>query len=178
MKLEGLIRKRLLESRDLSDKLVRYDGSPAIFFGDAPDDDQKEWSSKEAMPRISFNYDTLADKERKSAGSLYVSIYCRNEAKGGAAFPEDIVPLVIRLLKDVVFDPDDFSVFYCTWNRTEPFSVKDTKNTDAAYSNNSVIGCVRHPGVPSAVRHGPRSGHGIEQLYRGGSPGGSGAPSP
>lgn len=131
----------MMESRTLSDKLVKYDGSPAIFFGDAPDDDQKEWSSKEAMPRISFNYDTLADKERKSAGSLYVSIYCRNEAKGGAAFPEDIVPLVIRLLKDVVFDPDDFSVFYCTWNRTEPFSVKETKDTDAAYSNNSVIGC-------------------------------------
>lgn len=141
MKLEGLIRKRLLESRSLSDKLVKYNGSPAIFFGDAPDDNQKEWSSKAAMPRISFNYDTLADKERKSAGSLYVSIYCKNDTKGSAVFPEDIVPLVIRLLKDVIFNPDDFSIFYCTWNRTESYSLKETKNTNAAYSNNSVIGC-------------------------------------
>lgn len=141
MKLEGLIRKRILGSQDLSDKLVKYNGSPAVFFGDAPDDNQAGWENRTTMPRISFNYDTLADKERKSAGSLYVSIYCRNDTQGNMVFPEDIAPLVIKLLKDVIFNPDDFSVFYCTWNRTESYSVKETKNTNSAYSNNSVIGC-------------------------------------
>lgn len=141
MKLEELIRKRLLENQNLSDKLAKYNDSPAVFFGDAPDDNQKGWAGRETMPRISFSYDTLADKERKSAGSLYVSIYCRNDTKGSVVFPEDIVPLVVKLLKDVIFNPDDFSVFYCTWNRTDPYSVKETKNTNSAYSNNSVIGC-------------------------------------
>ncbi len=141
MKLEGLIRKRILGNQDLSDKLVKYNGSPAVFFGDAPDDNQAGWENRTTMPRISFNYDTLADKERKSAGSLYVSIYCRNDTQGNMVFPEDIAPLVIKLLKDVIFNPDDFSVFYCTWNRTESYSVKETKNTNSAYNNNSVIGC-------------------------------------
>lgn len=141
VKLEGLIRKRLLGSQGLTDRLARYNGSPAIFFGDAPDDNQKGWSSRETMPRISFSYDTLADKERKSAGSLYVGIYCRNGMDGDAVFPEEIAPLVIRLLKDVIFSPDDFSVFCCTWNRTDSYSVKERTDSDSAYRNNSVIGC-------------------------------------
>lgn len=141
MKLEELIRKRLMGSMSLCDKLARYNGSPAVFFGDATDDTQKGWINRATMPRISFIYDTLADKERKSAGSLYVSIYCRNDAKAPAVSPEDIAPMVIKLLKDVIFNPEDFSVFYCAWNRTDSYSVKEIKNTNAAYNNNQVIGC-------------------------------------
>ncbi len=121
--------------------LAEYCGTPAVFFGDAPDDNQDGWPHGQSMPRISFTYDTLADKERKSAGSLYVSIYCVNNASGRTAFPEDIAPLVIKLLKDVIFSPDDFGVFYCAWNRTEQFSLKETKSTSAAYTNNLVVGC-------------------------------------
>lgn len=139
MKLEGLIRKRLLGSEELGSKLAKYGCSPAIFFGDAPDDNQPGWDRKSTMPRISFRYDTLADKERKSAGSLYVSIHCKNDTKGNAVYPEEIVPLVIRLLKDVIFSPDDFCMFYCAWNRTDSYSF--TKGADSNYSNNAVIGC-------------------------------------
>lgn len=136
-----MIRKRLLGNRELTERLAKFCDAPAVFFGDAPDDNQNGWLNGLSMPRISFNYDTLADKERKSAGSLYVSIYCENSETAGAVFPEDIVPIVIRLLKDVIFNPDDFGVFYCAWNRTDSYSVNETKNTSAAYTNNLVIGC-------------------------------------
>lgn len=121
--------------------LAEYCGNAAVFFGDAPDDNQAGWPHGQSMPRVSFTYDTLADKERKSAGSLYVSIYCANNTSGQTALPEDIAPLVIKLLKDVIFSPDDFGVFYCAWNRTEQFSLKETKSTSAAYTNNLVVGC-------------------------------------
>ena len=56
-------------------------------------------------------------------------------------FPEDVVPLVVKLLKDVIFSPDDFGAFCCSWNRTDSYSIKETKSTNAAYSNNLVVGC-------------------------------------
>lgn len=139
MRLEELIRKRLAGNRELATLLAKYSSVPAIFFGDAPDDNQKEWTDGRTMPRISFNYDTLADKERKSAGTLYVSIYCKNSMEGGAVFPEDIVPIVVKLLKDVIFNPDDFGIFYCSWKSTDSFSIKETKGT--AHTNNLVVGC-------------------------------------
>lgn len=98
--MEELIRKRLAESKELTELLTEYADGPAIFFGDAPDDNQRGWKGRKTMPRITFTYDTMADKERKSAGSLYVSIYCKNSGEG-AAFPEDIVPSVTKLLRDV-----------------------------------------------------------------------------
>lgn len=141
MKLEGLIQKRLLGNRELTGLLTEYCGSPAIFFGDAPDNNQGNWRNGLTMPRISFNYDTLADKERKSAGSLYVSIYCENSKAGGFVSPENIAPIVTKLLKDVIFSPDDFGIFYCSWNRTDPYTVREKEGSGAAYTNNYVIGC-------------------------------------
>lgn len=140
IRLEELIRKRLAESKELTELLTEYADGPAIFFGDAPDDNQRGWKGRKTMPRITFTYDTMADKERKSAGSLYVSIYCKNSGEG-AAFPEDIVPSVTKLLRDVFFAPDDFGIFCCSWKSTDSFSVNEKPGSNVAYTNNQVVGC-------------------------------------
>ena len=56
MRPEELIRKKLLACKELEKKLTRYAGGPAIFFGEAPDDNQAGWSNRSTMPRISLVY--------------------------------------------------------------------------------------------------------------------------
>ena len=87
MTLEELLRKWFLGSENISKKLARFGDNPAIFYQTAPADNQVGW--REQYPRIVYTVDMQADQERKSAGTLQVSLLCDEVGTP----PEEIEPV-------------------------------------------------------------------------------------
>ena len=78
MKLEELIQKRFTEREGLTKFLAKFGDYPAIFSPEAPKDNQ-DWGTDVHYPRLVYNYDMQADEERKSAGTLSVSLLCQDK---------------------------------------------------------------------------------------------------
>lgn len=125
MNLEELIYKRLSETKNLTKCLTRYAGQPAIFTPEAPGDRESGWGRATQYPRAVFNFDMQADGERKSAGTLSVTLICRNDSE---AVPELIEPAVKKALKDVLLKDDNGTLYAFAWARTEGFSMTEEKN--------------------------------------------------
>lgn len=125
MNLEELIYKRLSEAKNLTKCLTRYAGQPAIFTPEAPGDRESGWGRATQYPRAVFNFDMQADGERKSAGTLSVTLICRNDSE---AVPELIEPAVKKALKDVLLKDDNGTLYAFAWARTEGFSMTEEKN--------------------------------------------------
>lgn len=125
MTLEDLIYKRLSEAESLTKYLTRYTGQPAIFTPEAPGDRETGWGRATQYPRAVFNFDMQADGERKSAGTLSVTLICRNDSE---AVPELIEPAVKKALKDVLLKDDNGTLYAFAWARTEGFSMTEEKN--------------------------------------------------
>lgn len=125
MTLEDLIYKRLSEAESLTKYLTRYSGQPAIFTPEAPGDREAGWGRATQYPRAVFNFDMQADGERKSAGTLSVTLICRNDSE---AVPELIEPAVKKALKDVLLKDDNGTLYAFAWARTEGFSMTEEKN--------------------------------------------------
>ena len=125
MNLEELIYKRLSEAKNLTKYLTRYAGQPAIFTPEAPGDRESGWGRATQYPRAVFNFDMQADGERKSAGTLSVTLICRNDSE---AVPELIEPAVKKALKDVLLKDDNGTLYAFAWARTEGFSMTEEKN--------------------------------------------------
>lgn len=131
MKLEELVYQRFAGSRELAGRLASYMGLPAVFSPEAPEDGQEGWRGMRQYPRIEYGISMQTDGERKSAGTLSVSLLCRNTADEA---PEEIEPLVRACLKDVLLMPDGGTPYCFTWARTDGFTMED-KNLGL------VIGC-------------------------------------
>lgn len=125
MTLEDLIYKRLSEAESLTKYLTLYAGQPAIFTPEAPGDREAGWGRATQYPRAVFNFDMQADGERKSAGTLSVTLICRNDSE---AVPELIEPAVKKALKDVLLKDDNGTMYAFAWARTEGFSMTEEKN--------------------------------------------------
>lgn len=125
MTIEDLIYKRLSEAESLTKYLARYAGQPAIFTPEAPGDREAGWGRATQYPRAVFNFDMQADGERKSAGTLSVTLICRNDSE---AVPELIEPAVKKALKDVLLKDDNGTLYAFAWARTEGFSMTEEKN--------------------------------------------------
>lgn len=125
MNLEELIYKRLSEAKNLTKYLTLYAGQPAIFTPEAPGDRESGWGRATQYPRAVFNFDMQADGERKSAGTLSVTLICRNDSE---AVPELIEPAVKKALKDVLLKDDNGTLYAFAWARTEGFSMTEEKN--------------------------------------------------
>lgn len=125
MNLEELIYKRLSEAKNLTKYLTRYAWQPAIFTPEAPGDRESGWGRATQYPRAVFNFDMQADGERKSAGTLSVTLICRNDSE---AVPELIEPAVKKALKDVLLKDDNGTLYAFAWARTEGFSMTEEKN--------------------------------------------------
>lgn len=124
MILEELIHKRFVSSESLIKQLAQYDGVPAVFSTEAPDSKQDGWGGNTQYPRVVYNFDLQANEERKSAGTLSVSLYCQNTEE---MIPEVIEPEVRQCLKDILLYTDDGKLYAFAWNRTDAFELKDKK---------------------------------------------------
>lgn len=126
--MEELIQKRFTEREGLTKFLVKFGDYPAIFSPEAPKDNQN-WGTDVHYPRLVYNYDMQADEERKSAGTLSVSLLCQNteDATEEDITPEMLEPLVRDCLKDVLLHSEDGKLYAFAWNRTDAFELAESK---------------------------------------------------
>lgn len=133
MNLSELIYKRFTASKGLTKYLTTFDGNPAVFSPEAPENNQEGWGDKTQYPKVVYNYDMQANEERNSVGTLAVSLLCQNTAE---VVPEAIEPEVRKCLRDVILTPEGGTPYCFAWARTDSFTVED--KTENPYMT---IGC-------------------------------------
>lgn len=126
MNLEELIYKRFSESEELTKHLAVFSGCPAVFSPEAPADNQAGWEGRTQYPKIVYNLDMQANEERKSAGTLSVSLLCQNTEE---VIPEKIEPEIRDCLRDILIKPDSGMLYAFAWSRTDAFTLQE-KNLD------------------------------------------------
>lgn len=122
MKLEELIRERFIRSESLAKQLASFNGLPAVFSPEPPDDGHIGWQGNPQYPKVIYNFDLQANEERHSAGTLSVSLLCQNTME---VMPEAIEPIVRDCLRDVILKPEGGSPYCFAWARTEAFTIDE-----------------------------------------------------
>lgn len=125
MTLEELIYRRFAGSEGLIKNLATFDGLPAVFSPEPPDESQEGWGGNTQYPMVTYNFDLQANGERHSAGTLSVSLLCQNTC---GVVPEAIEPLVKGCLRDVILKPDGGTPYCFAWARTDAFTIEDKKS--------------------------------------------------
>lgn len=133
MNLSELIYKRFSESEGLTKHLTTFEGNPAVFSPEPPENNQNGWGGNTQYPKIVYNYDMQANEERNSVGTLAVSLLCQNTED---VIPEAIEPEVRKCLRDVILTPENGTPCCFAWARTDGFTEDD--KTDNPYMT---IGC-------------------------------------
>jgi len=124
MKLEELIYKRFSGSEDLAKRLAAFSGEPAVFSPEPPGENQEGWEGNTQYPMVVYNFDLQANEERRSAGTLSVSLLCQNTAE---VMPEEIEPIIKDCLRDVILKPEGGTPYCFAWARTDAFSIDEKK---------------------------------------------------
>lgn len=122
--LEELIYKRFCSSEKLVNSLASFGGKPAVFSPEPPDEGQEGWRGEVQYPKLIYHFDLQANEERNSAGTLSVSLLCRNVAD---IVPEKIEPLVRECLRDVILKPENGIPYCFAWARTDAFTIDEKK---------------------------------------------------
>ena len=126
MRLEELIYKRFTSSEDLVKHLARFNGVPAVFSPEPPDERQEGWRGSTQYPQVIYYFDLQANEERHSAGTLSVSLLCQNTTE---ITPEAMEPLVRGCLRDVILKPAEGTPYCFAWARTEAFTIEEKKES-------------------------------------------------
>ncbi|MCX4298536.1 MAG: hypothetical protein OSJ73_16130 [Lachnospiraceae bacterium] len=124
MILEELIYKRFICSKNLIENLASFGGGPAIFSTEPPEESQEGWGENTQYPQIVYNFDLLANEERHSAGTLFVSLLCQNTTE---VMPEQIEPFIKDCLRDVILKPEGGTPYCFAWARTDAFTIDEKK---------------------------------------------------
>lgn len=124
MKLEELIYKRFVSSENLVKCLATFSETPAVFSPEPPGESQDGWNGNTQYPMVVYNFDLQANEERRSAGTLSVSLLCQNTAE---VMPEEIEPIIKSCLRDVILKPEGGTPYCFAWARTDAFSIDEKK---------------------------------------------------
>ncbi len=126
MVLEELIYKRFVGSESLVEHLARFNGLPAIFSPDTPEDNQDGWGGQTQYPKVVYYFDLQANEERHSAGTLSVSLLCQNTME---IMPENLEPFIKDCLRDVILQPTGGNPYCFAWARTDAFTIEEKKES-------------------------------------------------
>lgn len=118
--IEDLIYSTILEIPEIKSNIVKYSGSPAVFYQQIPNDMDKGWKSSSMFPRISYNVNWSYNPERKTDGSMDIDIYCTNENN---VSPEDLSISVVNGLTEL-FLTDESGTYCLVWDRSDSFEVE------------------------------------------------------
>ena len=124
MLLEELIHKRFTSTTELTKRLAKFDGVPAVYSPEAPNQNQEGWGGKTQYPMVVYNFELQANEERHSAGTLSVSLLCQNTDD---VMPETMETIIKDCLRDVILKPKSGTPYCFAWARTDAFTVNDKK---------------------------------------------------
>lgn len=139
--LEILVGQRLKDSEALKQLLPCYHGQPAVFYQLAPEDTQTGWERAEGTPpdapsqypRLVYDFNKLADTERKSSGTLAVFVFCDS----AGTEPETLETLIKERLKDVLMKPEGGFPYCFAWSRTDTYEIP---GLDQGATNRRIVG--------------------------------------
>ena len=115
--IEQLIYKALKDDVGIIDCMATYDGQPAIFYREAPQDTDPGWYEGKCFPRADFNVCWSYDEEHKKVCKMVLNVWCLNES---GPYPEDIGNVFTKNMSDLILAEEDG--VYCTvWSSTESF---------------------------------------------------------
>ncbi len=124
--LGELIHKRFTSTKRLTDNLVLFNGVPAVFSPEPPDENQEGWGGDTQYPQVVYNFDLQANEDRHSAGTLSVSLLCQNTTE---IAPEAIEPIVRDCLRDVILKPTGGTPYCFAWARSDAFTIDEKKGS-------------------------------------------------
>lgn len=125
MNLEQLIYKRFSSSKELTQQLASFAGGPAVFSIQSPNIDHEGWGGNTQYPQVVYNFDMQANEERKSVGTLVVTLICQNTMK---ILPEAVEPEVKKCLRDLLLRPEGGYPYAFAWAGTDRFSIDGKEN--------------------------------------------------
>lgn len=117
--IENLIYQALQGINGLSGLLAKYSDTPAIFYQQAPNDQDDGWDGLQT-PRVDYMVDWQYNAERKAEGALEVNVWCSSTQE---ITPEEIEPL-IRVGLSELFLTDETETYAIVWARSDPFGVE------------------------------------------------------
>lgn len=120
MNLKQLIYKRLVKNQEISKLCAEFNGIPAVFDTEAPDDKQVGWDGKSQYPRLNILLDMQANEERSSVGTLTVTIYTERTSM----VILEIEALVKECFRDLLISSDAGGPYSFAWARNDPFSLE------------------------------------------------------
>lgn len=115
--IEQALLNHLSEQTELTDFLATYAEEPAIFLQEAPADNDGNWAAGPQYGRIVFSVNLQGDSARTLGGTLMVDILCKKDEQ----FPEDIEPIVRKLIHGYFFSSGTF-VVSAQWRDSLPFN--------------------------------------------------------
>lgn len=124
--IEQALYEHLKAQDELLPFLATYAEAPAVFFQEAPADTDEKWAPGPQYGRIVFSVDLQGDPARTAGGTLMVDILCKKDEQ----FPEDIEPVIRKLIHGYFFSSGTFAVA-AQWKSSDPFTEPP----------NQVIGC-------------------------------------
>lgn len=104
--IEQALLTHLSAQTELTDFLAVYADEPAVFNQEAPADTDKGWEPGPQYGRIVFAVDLQGDPARTLGGILSVDILCKEDEQ----YPEDIEPIVRKLIHGYFFSSGTFAV--------------------------------------------------------------------
>lgn len=131
--LDNLIYKTLTGHDQLAGMLAKYDGQPAIFYQQAPQDTDRKWDEIN-YPMIAYVSDNQYNPERKSAGTLMVDVFT---TKNNDLGPEDISPTIVETLSEL-FLTGEGTTICIVWNRTDTFKQQIRDESEPEISGNTI----------------------------------------
>lgn len=127
--IEQALYEHLKAQSDLTDFLTTYAEAPAVFYAEAPSDTDVRWGKGPQYGRIVFDIDLQGDPERTMGGTLTVDILCKKDEQ----YPEDIEPIVRRIIHGYFFSSGTFTVA-AQWKGSAPFTEPKRKVTGCTVS--------------------------------------------
>lgn len=121
------VRQHLIKQSELEPYLTKYAGDTAVFYQEAPDDQDEFWATGSQYGRIVFYIDMQDDPQRNISGTMGVDLYCE---KGTTQLPEMIEPLLKAALDGYFFSNEHVTIS-ASWRNTQLFS-EPTKNVIGA----------------------------------------------
>lgn len=115
--IEQALYEHLQEQAALRPYLTEYSDRLAVFNQEAPADADKLWKDGPQYGRIVFAVDIQGDPERAMGGTLAVDIMC----KEGEQYPEEIEPIIRRLIHGYFFSSGTF-VVAAQWKNSSYFT--------------------------------------------------------
>lgn len=115
--IEQVLRTHLKTQRELADMLATYNGEPAVFNQQAPDDTDPGWAQESQYGRIVFMLDIRDDQERILVGNLTVDASLEN----GQGEPEDIERIVREAVNGYFFSTDEVTMA-AVWTSSQYFT--------------------------------------------------------